>query len=569
MSAKYFALLTNIGAAKLANATALGSRLNITQMAVGDGGGVLPTPNPTQTALIGEKRRAAINTLSTDPANPNQIISEQVIPENEGGWWIREIGLFDDSGDMIAIANCPETYKPQLQEGSGRIQTVRMILIVSSTDAVTLKIDPAVVLATRSYVDSAINTHEKSRTHPDGTLTAKGFVQLSNATNSDSETLAATPKAVKAANDNANSRLPSGGTAVAATKLAAARTIGGVAFDGTANINLPGVNTAGNQSTTGNAATATKLATARKIAGVEFDGTADIALNAASVNALAKEQNGADIPDKALFRQNTGLVKQTSVDDTTTGALMINGAHGLGADARPRPNGSTGGVAGCGFFSYSASQPDNPFPGSGSSGIHVQEAPNYGWDLLGRDGGGAQFKLRQISFNTPSEWLDVYHSGNLTPAEIGALSSTDIAGMPQLFPGAVAPTGWLKCNGQQFDTAQFPVLASRYPSGFLPDLRGEFVRGWDDGRGADSGRSLLSAQSDAIRNITGSGALATGAYPGVFSGAFKNSSIDVTQLSANTFVSQNGFEFDASRVVPTANENRPRNIAFNYIVRAA
>ncbi|MFW5408089.1 phage tail protein [Pectobacterium brasiliense] len=153
---KYFALLTNIGAAKLANATALGNRLNITRMAVGDGGGVLPTPNPAQTKLINEKRRAALNTLSVDPKNPSQIIAEQVIPENEGGFWIREIGLFDDDGNLIAIANCPETYKPQLQEGSGRIQTVRMILIVSSTDAVTLKIDPAVVLATRGYVDDAV-----------------------------------------------------------------------------------------------------------------------------------------------------------------------------------------------------------------------------------------------------------------------------------------------------------------------------------------------------------------------------------------------------------------------------
>ncbi|MBN3265425.1 phage tail protein, partial [Pectobacterium brasiliense] len=112
MSATYFALLTNIGAAKLANATALGSRLNITQMAVGDGGGVLPTPNPAQTALINEQRRAALNTLSVDPKNPSQIIAEQVIPENEGGWWVREVGLFDDDGNLIAVANCPETYKP-------------------------------------------------------------------------------------------------------------------------------------------------------------------------------------------------------------------------------------------------------------------------------------------------------------------------------------------------------------------------------------------------------------------------------------------------------------------------
>ncbi|EMZ4343772.1 phage tail protein, partial [Salmonella enterica] len=156
MATKYFALLTNIGAAKLAKATALGEQVEITQMAVGDGNGALPTPNPTQTALIHEQRRAQLNQLTIDPANTNQIIAEQVIPEDAGGWWIREIGLFDKDGDMVAIANCAETYKPQLQEGSGRVQVIRVILIVSSTEAVTLKIDPSVVLATRKYVDNEI-----------------------------------------------------------------------------------------------------------------------------------------------------------------------------------------------------------------------------------------------------------------------------------------------------------------------------------------------------------------------------------------------------------------------------
>ena len=156
MATKYYAVLTNVGAAKLANATALGAQVEITQMAVGDGNGVLPTPNPAQTALVHELRRKPLNSLSIDPNNANQIIAEQVIPEDEGGWWIREIGLFDKDGDMIAVANCAETYKPQLQEGSGRVQVVRMILIVSSTAAVTLKIDPSVVLATRQYVDDQI-----------------------------------------------------------------------------------------------------------------------------------------------------------------------------------------------------------------------------------------------------------------------------------------------------------------------------------------------------------------------------------------------------------------------------
>ncbi len=208
MTARFFALLTNIGAAKLANATTLGTRLEITQMAVGDGSGTLPTPNPAQTQLVNEQRRAALNMLTIDPINTSQIIAEQVIPETEGGWWIREIGLLDKDGDLVAIANCAETYKPQLQEGSGRTQTIRMILIVSSTAAVTLKIDPSVVLATRKYADdkaievkqyadNLLTEHEKSRNHPDASKTEKGFVKLSSATTSDSEVLAATPKAVK------------------------------------------------------------------------------------------------------------------------------------------------------------------------------------------------------------------------------------------------------------------------------------------------------------------------------------------------------------------------------------
>ncbi len=153
MSAKFYTLLTEIGAAKLASAAALGVPLKITHMAVGDGGGVLPTPSAQQTALVAEKRRAALNMLYIDPQNSSQIIAEQVIPETEGGWWIREVGLFDETGALIAVGNSPESYKPQLTEGSGRTQTVRMVLITSSTDNITLKIDPAVVLATRKYVD--------------------------------------------------------------------------------------------------------------------------------------------------------------------------------------------------------------------------------------------------------------------------------------------------------------------------------------------------------------------------------------------------------------------------------
>lgn len=156
MTQKFYAIVTNLGAAKIANAVSLGTKLSITQMAVGDGGGMLPTPNASQTKLVNEVRRAALNSLTVDENNSSQIIAEQVIPETEGGFWIREMGLFDADGTLIAVCNTAETYKPQLQEGSGRTQRLRMMIIVSSTDAVTLKVDPSVVLATRQYVDEKV-----------------------------------------------------------------------------------------------------------------------------------------------------------------------------------------------------------------------------------------------------------------------------------------------------------------------------------------------------------------------------------------------------------------------------
>lgn len=159
MSQTYFALLTAVGEAKLANAAALGTQLQISRMAVGDGNGVLPVPIRTQTALVHETYRADLNELRVDPLNASQIIAELVIPETEGGYWLREMGLYDAAGDLIAVANCPPSYKPQLAEGSGRTQIMRMVLIVSSTTAIQLKIDPSIVLATRAYADAIIVAH--------------------------------------------------------------------------------------------------------------------------------------------------------------------------------------------------------------------------------------------------------------------------------------------------------------------------------------------------------------------------------------------------------------------------
>jgi hypothetical protein len=162
----YFAILTEVGEAKLANAIALGQTLKLKTMAVGDGNGNLPMPVRTQKALVREVRRAGLNQLSIDPANASQIIVEQVLPEDVGGWWIREIGIYDEAGDLCAVANCPPSYKPLMLEGSGRTQVVRIVLIVASTAAIELKIDPSVILATRQYVDeqqSNLRSHVDKR----------------------------------------------------------------------------------------------------------------------------------------------------------------------------------------------------------------------------------------------------------------------------------------------------------------------------------------------------------------------------------------------------------------------
>jgi len=143
------------------------------------------------------------------------------------------------------------------------------------------------------------------------------------------------------------------------------------------------------------------------------------------------------------------------------------------------------------------------------------------------------------------------------------------AGIPMPWPTETPPTGWLKCNGANFDISTYPLLAKAYPSGKLPDLRGEFIRGWDDGRGVDSGRTMLSAQGDAIRNIVGS-INALGAESGAFFYSKTPSTGSWVHWAADTATHDVlTYGFDASRVVPTSSENRPRNIVFNYIVRAA
>ncbi|MGT7140429.1 phage tail-collar fiber domain-containing protein [Escherichia coli] len=448
MTVKYYAILTNQGAARLANATMLGSKLNLTQMAVGDANGVLPTPDPAQTKLINQKRIAPLNLLSVDPNNQSQIIAEQIIPENEGGFWIREIGLYDDEGVLIAVANCPETYKPQLQEGSGRTQTIRMILVVTNTEAITLKIDPSVVLATRKYVDDEVlelrlYVDDQMRNHIAAQDPHTQYAQKHN------PTFTGEPKAPTPA--------------------------------------------AGNNTT--------------RIATTEFVQAAITALiNGAPATLDTLKEIAAAINNDPKFSTtiNNALSGKQPLDETLT--------HLSGKDV-------------AGLLAY-----------------------------LGLGEGSA---------------LPV--------------------GVPVPWPSATPPTGWLKCNGAPFTASEYPKLAQAYPSLKLPDLRGEFIRGWDDGRGIDASRSIMSQQQGSLMSISVSAntnddritvihvynpprdydALISGVGMDSMAGyhkAFDISSLAST-LSTPDLTSPLGMTIAGQFAV--GGVSRPRNVAFNYIVRAA
>lgn len=453
MATKYFALLTDVGAAKLANATALGAKIEITQMAVGDGNGTLPTPNPAQTALAHELRRAQLNMLTIDPANTNQIIAEQVIPEDVGGWWIREIGLFDKDGDMIAVANCAETYKPKLQEGSGRVQVIRVILIVSSADAVTLKIDPSVVLATRKYVE-------------DKAIEVKGYADELMKTH------------LNSANPHPQYLPLDGG-------------------DITGRLGVGGV--------------------------------------------LAVGKSGAE----SVITLGASKVLRNNANN----ALIISSESGAGTTA--------------GVFLRPIATTDSTMELHGdSTGWNTSKLTVSTLEIgnaLGLQYGGTGAKSAKAACI------------NLGLGEGSALP----VGVPVPWATATAPDGWLKCNGSTFDKVKYPLLATAYPNGKLPDLRGEFIRGLDDGRGVDPNRTLLSSQADAVQKFTGKTNGIQHFVPGLTTeGIVKQGEAiaSTTGLTETGGSAGNGVfrvELDASRQIRTATETRPRNMAFNYIVRAA
>ena len=500
MSTKFYTLLTDIGAAKLASAAALGVPLKITHMAVGDGGGVLPTPDAKQTALVNEKRRAALNMLYIDPQNSSQIIAEQVIPENEGGWWIREVGLFDESGALIAVGNCPESYKPQLAEGSGRTQTVRMVLITSSTDNITLKIDPAVVLATRKYVDDkalelkvyADDQMAKHLAAPD---------PHSQYAPKASPTFTGTPKAPTPAAGNNTTQLAT--TAFVQAAL-------------TALIN---------------GAPAT-LDTLKEIAvAINNDPKFSTTIN----NALALK---APLSSPALTGTPTAPTAAQSVNNTqiATTAFVKSAIAGMVGSA----------PAALDTLNELAAALGND--------------PNFATTMLNALAG------KQPLDNTLTNLSGKDVAGLL--AYLGLGEGAPTIGVPFFWPSAAMPNtvidSWsgmvfLKFNGAKFSASDYPVLAKVFPSLVLPEARGDFIRIWDDGRGADGGRELLSWQeatnfSQFAGNIGGGAGHAINFHDGIAGNQPGFSRFNFTSNSVG-----DGVNFVAVR---------PRNIAFNFLVRA-
>ena len=478
-------------------------------MAVGDGGGTLPTPDAKQTALVNEKRRAALNMLYIDPQNSSQIIAEQVIPENEGGWWIREVGLFDESGALIAVGNCPESYKPQLAEGSGRTQTVRMVLITSSTDNITLKIDPAVVLATRKYVDDKV-------------LELKVFVDDKMAKHlaapdphsqyapKESPTLTGTPKAPTPAEGNNT-------TQIATTAFVQAALMALI-----------------------NGAPAT-LDTLKEIAAaINNDPKFSTTIN----NALALK---APLSSPALTGTPTAPTAAQSVNNTQIATTaFVKSAIAAMVGSAPAALDTLNELAAA-----------------------LGNDPNFATTMLNALSG------KQPLDNTLTNLSGKDVAGLLTYLGLGEGSALPV-GVPVPWPSATPPTGWLKCNGAAFSAEEYPELAKAYPTNKLPDLRGEFIRGWDDGRGIDAGRVLLSIQTGMLekhRHIV----VANDGYD-------TKDEWELATIFKKTYTQGRGLDATntGGSLIPSptlhsrgsigntgGSETRPRNIAFNYIVRAA
>lgn len=465
MTAKYRTVVTTAGAAKFAAALTPGSKkVNITAMAVGDGGGKLPQPDAGQTKLINEVWRNKLNKISEDNKNKNYIVAELVIPPETGGFWLREMGLYDDTGTLVAVSNMAESYKPKLEEGSGRAQTLRMVIVLSDLASVELSIDATTVMASQDYVDSKLLEHEQSRRHPDATLSAKGFTQLSSATDSPSETLAATPKAVKAAYDLARAKY----TAQDAT---------------TTQKGIVQLSNATDSESEAHAATSKALK-----AVVDYASSKYVAQDATTAQkGITRLYSGTDSNTEALAA--TPKAVKTAYDTAVRANENAEGRVPKGAGLNTYAE-LVGDVAvelrqRSGFFNSPSAL--NGMPGGHPWKHYINSAHgnSVGYNTtIGIDFYGKYIGFAAVCDGKFNGWKMIHHDGyNTCPV-----------GTPIPWPSDNIPEGYALMAGQSFNKAAYPFLAAAYPSGVIPDMRGWTVKGKPAG-----GRAVLSQELDGIK----------------------------------------------------------------------
>ncbi|EAV4375411.1 phage tail protein [Salmonella enterica] len=449
---KFKTIITDYGKQRLIAAMSPGgTKLTLTQMAVGDGGGNPTNPDTTSTALVNEVWRAAVNSVTVDKKHPNIIIVELLIPAEVGGFWVREAGIYDEFNKLVAICSLPASEKPLLEQGSGRAQTVRMTLIVSDTSIVNITIDSTTIMATNEYVDNSLEEHEKSRNHPDATLTEKGFTKLYSGVASIDETMAATPKAVKIAMDNASARLAKERNLADLTNIPLARQ----------SLQL------------GNSATLNVGTT---------QGTVAAGDDSRITGAMQKDQNGADIPNKPLFVQNIGALP---ANGTAVAANRLASRGALPALTGTTRGSDSGLIMGEVYNNGYPTQYGNilRLTGTGDGEILI------GWS--GTNGAPAPAYIRSHRDNAEAEWSEwamLYTTLNPPP-------DSHPVGAAIAWPSDATPAGYALMQGQTFDKSAYPLLAIAYPSGVIPDMRGWTIKGKPA-----SGRAVLSQEMDGNKS---------------------------------------------------------------------
>ncbi|EEE3272489.1 phage tail protein [Salmonella enterica subsp. enterica serovar Braenderup] len=449
---KFKTIITDYGKQRLIAAMSPGgTKLTLTQMAVGDGGGNPTNPDTTSTALVNEVWRAAVNSVTVDKKHPNIIIVELLIPAEVGGFWVREAGIYDEFNKLVAICSLPASEKPLLEQGSGRAQTVRMTLIVSDTSIVNITIDSTTIMATNEYVDNSLEEHEKSRNHPDATLTEKGFTKLYSGVASIDETMAATPKAVKIAMDNASARLAKERNLADLTNIPLARQ----------SLQL------------GNSATLNVGTT---------QGTVAAGDDSRITGAMQKDQNGADIPNKPLFVQNIGALP---ANGTAVAANRLASRGALPALTGTTRGGDSGLIMGEVYNNGYPTQYGNilRLTGTGDGEILI------GWS--GTNGAPAPAYIRSHRDTADAEWSEwamLYTTLNPPP-------DSHPVGAAIAWPSDATPAGYALMQGQTFDKSAYPLLAIAYPSGVIPDMRGWTIKGKPA-----SGRAVLSQEMDGNKS---------------------------------------------------------------------